>query len=204
MQHQDRVARIWYANLTLGASACIFRMFETESIGRRIPTMADKTAIKIALEGMDPDNAEHWLKDGTARMSVVEGAVGDTGITRGDVDAAWPGFTRDVLRDYQAAELEAMTGETRDDTPGMEMESAEDGEAPEPEAAPVPEDTSKDLYLPDEWGGSIINPKAGPVSASVCDDGELADDQVYSVWMEHRLYAVERTTTGVTPKFPEE
>lgn len=181
--------------------------------------MADQTAIKTALEGMDPDNDEHWLKDGTARMSVVEGAVGDTSITRGDVDATWPGFTRDVLRDYQAAELEAMTGETSGDTDATDEEAVaddapesteaepEDGEqdeAPEPEAAPVTEDTSKDVYLPNEWGGSIINPKAGPVSAQVCEDGELADDQVYAVWMEHRLYVVERTTTGVTPKFPVE
>lgn len=177
--------------------------------------MATSKQIVAALQEMDPTNDEQWTTNGLARMDYVEAALGEN-VDRKDLNGAWTGFNRAVLTAWKA-------------------EQAEDGEeAPEPEAAPeleapaeddtatdedtdaadaaeetpvVPEEPNDDVFLPDEWGGALVNYKAGPASAAVCQDGFDPEEtvyynQCYAVWMEQRVYIVERTTTGVTPAFP--
>jgi hypothetical protein len=52
-------------------------------------------AINNALDQLDPENNDHWTKDDKPKMSVIEDIIGDKSITRGDVEAVRPGFSRD-------------------------------------------------------------------------------------------------------------
>lgn len=67
----------------------------------------------------------------------------------------------------------------------------------------VPEPEPEAFCMPDEWGGGEINPKAGPWSeltaSTAADDGT---EMWYEVWMEQRLYRVERALSMVPCKFP--
>lgn len=47
-----------------------------------------------AIEKLDPMADEHWTEEGFPAMSAVEEALGSTGITRRDVEAAVPGYNR--------------------------------------------------------------------------------------------------------------
>lgn len=49
-----------------------------------------------ALLQLDVGNDDHWTSDGLPRMDVIEGIVGDKAITRQQVTAARPGFSRAV------------------------------------------------------------------------------------------------------------
>lgn len=60
--------------------------------------------VRAAVMKLDPDTADHWTRDGKPKLSAVEGALGRAGVTRRDVDAAAPDWTRDraverVLKD---------------------------------------------------------------------------------------------------------
>lgn len=56
--------------------------------------MNDK--ILSALLQLDTNNDDHWTSDGLPRMDAVEAIVGNKGITRQQVTAAKPGFSRAV------------------------------------------------------------------------------------------------------------
>ena len=47
-----------------------------------------------AVTNLDPTNDEHWTADGRPRIDEVEKAYGSAGVTRADVDAIAPGYTR--------------------------------------------------------------------------------------------------------------
>lgn len=47
------------------------------------------------VKSLDPDVAAHWTGQGKPSMKAVEEAYGSTGITRSDVEAAAPGWTRE-------------------------------------------------------------------------------------------------------------
>ena len=47
-----------------------------------------------AVQSLDPDNDAHWTKDGKPAMTAVEKFYGSADVTRADVEAVAPGFTR--------------------------------------------------------------------------------------------------------------
>jgi hypothetical protein len=175
--------------------------------------MADTAKIKTALEQMNPDDDTQWLTDGKARMSVVEGVVGSTGITRTDVEEAWPGFGRDVLEAHLAAQIADMTGDTALDAAvkTTHTESLSAGLSDEDikaslEQARVDMMPRRVYEMPEAYGGEVVNDKAGPLSAKLCEmqegDEPMSHEFLYGVWMEQRVYSVERTTNGYKPVFP--
>lgn len=71
-----------------------------------------------ALGQLDPSNDEHWTADGLPRMDVVEGIVGDKGITRQQVTQAKPGFSRAaaLAAAQQPAQAQGAQGNTEQGT----------------------------------------------------------------------------------------
>lgn len=55
------------------------------------------TKIKLAkiIHGLSPENNDHWTDAGKPRLSVIEEALGAAGVSRADVEAAAPGWTRE-------------------------------------------------------------------------------------------------------------
>lgn len=55
-----------------------------------------------AIEALDPENPKHWVQNGAnagkPRVDVVAQASGIEGLTRADVEAARPGWNRDVAK----------------------------------------------------------------------------------------------------------
>lgn len=54
--------------------------------------------LQKAVLGLDPADDSHWTKDGKPAMTAVEKLYGSSGLTRADVDAAAPGFTREKAK----------------------------------------------------------------------------------------------------------
>lgn len=59
------------------------------------PSVAVDSAIEAAVKRLDPDNEDHWNKDGRPKLSAVEESLGRAGVTRSDVEASAPGWGRD-------------------------------------------------------------------------------------------------------------
>lgn len=63
------------------------------------PASVGSAGIKTAMIKLDPENEDHWVKAGTAagkpKLHAVETAFGRAGLTREDLEAALPGWTRD-------------------------------------------------------------------------------------------------------------
>lgn len=53
-----------------------------------------QSPIVEALKRLDPADDEHWTADGKPKMSAIEALMGRADITRAQVDAAAPGFSR--------------------------------------------------------------------------------------------------------------
>lgn len=99
-----------------------------------------KMAILDALLALDVGNDEHWTADGLPRMDAVEALTGEKGITRQQVTAAKPGFSRAIAITAQEegeGELEQESGgEPATDAPEeAEQEQVEDAGQPEAAAA---------------------------------------------------------------------
>lgn len=61
-----------------------------------------------AVHALDPENDEHWTKNGSPAMAAVEGFYGSADITRGDIDTVAPGYNREAALEKKiAAEEEA-------------------------------------------------------------------------------------------------
>lgn len=58
------------------------------------PGDARKAELTAALHRLDPMEDEHWTQDGRPRIDAVEAISGMTGVSRAEVDAAKPNFTR--------------------------------------------------------------------------------------------------------------
>lgn len=71
--------------------------------------MNDK--ILSALLQLDTNNDDHWTSDGLPRMDAVEAILGDKGITRQQVTAAKPGFSRTIAA-ATAAQAQGSQGST--------------------------------------------------------------------------------------------
>lgn len=63
------------------------------------PSSVGNEDIKTAMLKLDPENDDHWVRTGAAagkpRLSAVETAYGRAGLTREDLEAAFPGWDRD-------------------------------------------------------------------------------------------------------------
>jgi hypothetical protein len=72
----------------------------TEFQNRTEPTEPEAVAsetIKTAVLKLDPENENHWTSMGLPRVDAVEEAYGKAGVTRGDINAAFPnGWNRDA------------------------------------------------------------------------------------------------------------
>lgn len=60
--------------------------------------------LQRAIFTLDPENDDHWTKDGQPAMSAVEKLYGSSAITRADVRAAAPEFSREKARETPTEE----------------------------------------------------------------------------------------------------
>ena len=73
-----------------------------EDANHRITEPASEVdeAVKLAILKLDPQNEDHWVRTGAAkgkpRLQIVEEAYGKAGLTRQDLEAALPSWTRDT------------------------------------------------------------------------------------------------------------
>jgi hypothetical protein len=65
------------------------------------PTVELNTKLQKAVQSLDPADDTHWTKDGKPAMTAVEKLYGSAGITRADVEAVAPGYTRDKAKAAQ-------------------------------------------------------------------------------------------------------
>jgi hypothetical protein len=68
--------------------------------------------IKQALEGLNPENPTLWNSDGLPKVDTIRGILGDNKITRADIEAAIPNFTRS-----EAAKLVLASRQGQADAP---------------------------------------------------------------------------------------
>lgn len=52
-----------------------------------------------AVMKLDPENEEHWTKTGKPAMAAVEGFYGSADITRANIDAVAPNYSRDAAKE---------------------------------------------------------------------------------------------------------
>ena len=52
--------------------------------------------IRLALELLEPSNDESWTEEGLPRVEVICGLMNDDTVTREEIEAALPGFVREV------------------------------------------------------------------------------------------------------------
>lgn len=106
--------------------------------------------LKEALLTLDPENDDLWTSTGLPSVEAVKDAMGGEGVTRADIEAAAPGFTRG-----NRAGLAEEVGEVAEASPtspddGVENESTEPDEPPDdPLALIKAELESLDSYLVD-------------------------------------------------------
>lgn len=62
-------------------------------------------ALAAAVMKLDPENDEHWTKAGLPALAAVESAFGRAGVTRKDVEAAKPGWSREAALNHLAESL---------------------------------------------------------------------------------------------------
>lgn len=60
--------------------------------------MSDK--IVAALKTLDVENDQHWTSDGAPRIDTLKILVGNPGLSREDVNAALPGFSRSTAKTF--------------------------------------------------------------------------------------------------------
>lgn len=90
--------------------------------------MQDK--IKLALGQLDPANDDHWIASGLPAMKAIEDLTGEPGIKRADVEAAMPGFTRDVARGLSETEAAPLTDRVAIANAALEAMSVHLGSGP--------------------------------------------------------------------------
>lgn len=76
-----------------------------EPAADEVPNVAQQLGnerLAAALRQLDPENDDHWTKLGKPTMSAVEQFYGSAAVTRDEVEAAIPGFSRDAARAAKA------------------------------------------------------------------------------------------------------
>ncbi len=210
MSYELRAAKQAWSGLTILSTGGIGGRVNLRIPRLKEEIMATSEQIVAALQGMDPTNDEQWTTNGLARMDHVEAALGED-VDRKDLNGAWTGFNRAVLTAWKAEQAESGEPALKPGALEAEQEPALKPGALEAEQEPALKPGAlkepNDVFLPDEWGGALVNGNAGPASARACQNGFEPEEydyynQCYAVWTEQRLYIVERTTTGVSPAFP--
>lgn len=61
------------------------------------PVSSDAQVLKVldALKMLNPENDDFWTDAGLPKVAAIEEASGVVGVTRKDIEAAWPGFNRE-------------------------------------------------------------------------------------------------------------
>lgn len=76
----------------------------------REPASVGSEAVKEAVLKLDPENDDHWVNTGAhkgkPKLAAVEEAYGKAGLTRDDLEAALPGWTRDNALEKALEDLE--------------------------------------------------------------------------------------------------
>lgn len=85
-----RVGKFW---IDADGNRTRFRPVQAGEQKHATPDSRDEQIRKI-VEGLDKDNQDNWTKQGKPQMSVIEELLGDTGVTRKEVDAATGGYVR--------------------------------------------------------------------------------------------------------------
>lgn len=106
-----------------------------------------------ALLQLDVNNDEHWTSDGLPRMDAVEAIVGDKGITRQQVTAAKPGFSR-ALAAAGAQAPQTQGGEGNED-PDLKSAPAPAQAAGEPATANDTADETQQQEMDDESDADV-------------------------------------------------
>lgn len=66
--------------------------------GVKEPVAPTNEKLARAVRSLDPNDDANWTKDGLPAMQAVETAYGSADITRADIKAAVPGWTRDTAK----------------------------------------------------------------------------------------------------------
>lgn len=91
--------------------------------------------LEEAIRRLDPANDDHWTMQGLPRMDALEIMVGNPNITRGDVEIAVPGMTREM-----AQASAPLAGQTPGAPPASPVVDPRAAYFPEPEPEPeIPE-----------------------------------------------------------------
>lgn len=98
--------------------------------------MSDK--IKAALLALDVTNDNHWTNDGAPRIDSLKIAVGNPSLTREDVNAAVPGFSRATAGNFAETGTSGVAPAPTP-TPGDAPVTATSAEQEAPAPAPAPE-----------------------------------------------------------------
>lgn len=74
------------------------KVIEQEFIekGAEPPALGASEKLMAALKHLDPENDEHWTQMGLPALATLGEFTGMAGIKRADVEAAAPGFTREI------------------------------------------------------------------------------------------------------------
>lgn len=70
-----------------------------------IPEIEINDKLQRAVLSLDPDNDNHWTKPGLPLMSAVEEALGESGFTRKDIEAASDNWNKEKAIDAILADL---------------------------------------------------------------------------------------------------
>lgn len=127
-----------------------------------------------ALNGLDPENVNHWTADGQPRLDTVRMLAADQSIQRADVDAVAPAFTRTnrVIAEGTAQQAQQAQQATNGGAPAGN-EDDDSKSAATPTVAP-----------PQAQQSQVDNPETSPET----DTGALS--------LEQQLEEAEKTATA--------
>lgn len=149
--------------------------------------------IVAALQKLDVNNDGHWTQDGLPRIETVRLFAGNQSLTRENITAAAPDFTRLVAYNAQQAAqaapapTAAATTETQpgaQDTPPAAPPLAD----PAPQAAPSPEPTPEPTPTPVVNAAAVEAPKFDELS----EEEQLEVIQGEIAEMDRYLYAAKK------------
>jgi len=75
---------------------------ETGEAGPDDATGNGARSLAEAVQALDPENDDHWTNGGQPKVDAVASQLGRTDVTRAQVEAAAPGYNREVARGEEA------------------------------------------------------------------------------------------------------
>jgi hypothetical protein len=135
--------------------------------------MSDK--IKEALLKLDPANENHWTDAGLARLETVKFNMGGTAVSREELDAAFPGFSKDTAATYEWPAAQPGSGAPQ----GTETAGGEQGSTSAPPAPPAAPQAAGAPETPSAAGEGAApveqapEPPVGPAGGDAGGETEL-------------------------------